>query len=472
MGLLGFLAPGAHVHLIGIAGTAMASLAGMLKQSGYRVSGSDTGVYPPMSTQLARLGIAVEDGYAASHLDPAPDLVVIGNAISRGNPEVEEVLNRGLRYESMAVVVAELYLRGSEPLVVAGTHGKTTTTSMLAWILECAGRRPGFLIGGVPQNFTESFRRPPDRDGCFVIEGDEYDTAFFDKGPKFLHYLPRAAILTSVEFDHADIYKDLDAVKLAFKRLVNLVPSQGVIVAWAESAAVRECTARAFCPVISYGLQSGDWTARDLRSDESGTRFEVWRGTERLFCAEMQMAGEHNVLNALAACALASHYHVPADTLRQALAGFQGVKRRLEVRGEKSGVTVVDDFAHHPTAIRQTLRAARRRFPGRRVWAILEPRSNTLRRSVFESELVEALGEADRVVIAAVYRPESIPEAERLEPRRVIEGLNRQGKQAVLLPDAAEIVGAVAPQIQKGDVIVVMSNGGFGGIHERLLEKL
>lgn len=472
MGLRGWLAPGARVHLIGVAGTAMASLAGMLKESGYHVTGSDTGVYPPMSTQLEQLGIVVQDGYAAAHLDPAPDLVVIGNALSRGNPEVEEVLNRGLRYESMAVVVKELYLRRSESLVVAGTHGKTTTTSMLAWILECAGRQPGFLIGGVPQNFPQSFRRPSDQNGCFVIEGDEYDTAFFDKGPKFMHYLPRAVVLTSVEFDHADIYKDLDQVKTAFQRLVNLVPGKGVVVAWGGSPSVAECVKIAKCPVVTYGISSGDWSARELAAGENGMRFEVWRGGERLFTAEMKLAGEHNVLNALGACAMASHHGVAPDALRQALATFEGVKRRLEVRGEENGVTVIDDFAHHPTAIQQTLRAARRRYAGRRVWAILEPRSNTLRRRVFEAELVGALAEADRVVIAAVYRPESIPESERLEPQRVIDGLTAQSKPALLLPTADEIVATIGPQLQKGDVVVVMSNGGFGGIHERLLEKL
>jgi UDP-N-acetylmuramate: L-alanyl-gamma-D-glutamyl-meso-diaminopimelate ligase len=466
-----FLRPGAHVHLIGICGTAMASLAGMLQEDGYRVTGSDSGVYPPMSTQLAALGIAAQEGYDAARLDPAPDLVVIGNALSRGNPEVEETLNRGLRYESMAVVVKELYLRGRGSLAVAGTHGKTTTTSLLAWILECAGRRPGFLIGGVAGNFSASFRRPADS-GCFVIEGDEYDTAFFDKGPKFLHYLPRAVILTSVEFDHADIYRDLGEVKTAFRRLVNLVPGNGVIVAWAGSAAVRECLSRAFCPVITYGLSASDWTARELRADEAGTRFEIWRGSERLVEARTVMSGEHNALNALGACALASHYGVAPEVLAQALATFQGVKRRLEVRGEMNGVAVVDDFAHHPTAIQETLRAARARFPGRRLWAVLEPRSNTLRRRVFERELVQALALADRVVVAAVHRPEAIPEPERLDAARVAEALQAQRKPASYLAAPGEILDAITPQLQPGDVVVIMSNGGFGGIHEALLLRL
>ncbi len=466
-----FLDPGASVYLIGIGGTAMASLAGMLKECGYRVSGSDSGVYPPMSIFLKRLGIPVHEGYSEQHLEPAPGLVVIGNALSRGNPEVEAVLERGLRYESMARVVKEMFLRGRESLVVAGTHGKTTTSSILAWILDAAGLEPGFLIGGIAENFSSSFRVPRRPGGLFVIEGDEYDTAFFDKGPKFVHYLPRAVIVTSVEFDHADIYPDLESVKLAFRRLVNLAPRSGVIVADGESAAVAECVAGAFCPVERFGFAAGEWTARNVEHTAQATRFEVYRDGRFFLRAEWPLPGEHNVRNALAAVAVAARYGAGAEALARALASFQGVKRRMELRGEAGGVIVVDDFAHHPTAIRETLRAARARFTGRRLWAVLEPRSNTLRRRVFEKELGEALALADRVLLAGVFRSANIPEAARLRPERVVEGLVGRGVEAGFFATADDIVAAIMPQLESGDVVVVMSNGGFDNIHEKILKN-
>jgi UDP-N-acetylmuramate: L-alanyl-gamma-D-glutamyl-meso-diaminopimelate ligase len=463
---------GKHIHLIGVCGTAMASLAGMLQLQGHRVTGSDTAAYPPMSDLLASLGIPIREPYAEANLDPRPDLVVVGNAISRGNAELEYVLDQRIPFCSMASILHDEFLPGRESLVVAGTHGKTTTTSMLAWIYEVASRRdpalaPSFLIGGVAENFGTSFMVRPTRP--FLLEGDEYDTAFFDKGPKFLHYFPDALILTHVEFDHADIYADLPAVKTAFKRLVNLVPRRGRIVAFDGSENVGECVAKAFCPVERYGFSADShWRLSDLRHEGSLTRWTLTRGGAVFAYLSLPMAGEHNALNATAAAALAAGQGLPADAIIEALATFKSVKRRLEVRAVVDGVTIIDDFAHHPTAIRETLRALRESYPGRRLWAVLEPRSNTLRRNVFELDLVESLALADRVVLAAVFKSESIPAAERLHPEHVVGALTSRGTSAALFADADAIVDAIAPQLRAGDVVAILSNGGFGNIYQKL----
>jgi UDP-N-acetylmuramate: L-alanyl-gamma-D-glutamyl-meso-diaminopimelate ligase len=461
-----------HIHLIGICGTAMASLAGMLQQQGHRVTGSDAAAYPPMSDLLASLKITIREPYSESNLDPRPDLVVVGNAISRGNVELEHVLDTRIPFCSMASVLHDEFLPGRESLVVAGTHGKTTTTSMLAWIYEVASRQnpalaPSFLIGGVAENFGTSFMVRPTRP--FLLEGDEYDTAFFDKGPKFLHYFPDALILTHVEFDHADIYVDLPAVKTAFKRLVNLVPRRGRIVAFDGSENVGECVAKAFCAVERYGFApDSHWRVSDLSHEGSLTRWTLTRGGASVAELTLPMAGEHNALNATAAAALAAGQGVPTAAIIEALATFKSVKRRLEVRAVVDGVTIIDDFAHHPTAIRETLRALRESYPDRRLWAVLEPRSNTLRRNVFELDLVESLALADRVVLAAVFKSESIPVAERLHPEHVISALNLRGTPAALFVDADAIVEAVAPQLTEGDVVAILSNGGFGNIYQKL----
>jgi UDP-N-acetylmuramate: L-alanyl-gamma-D-glutamyl-meso-diaminopimelate ligase len=461
-----------HVHLIGICGTAMASLAGMLKQQGHRVTGSDAAAYPPMSDLLRELGIPVHEPYAAANLEPRPDLVVVGNAISRGNTELEYVLDQRIPFCSMAAMLHDEFLVGREPLVVAGTHGKTTTTSMLAWIFEVGARKdsalaPSFLIGGVAENFGTSFMVRPTRP--FILEGDEYDTAFFDKGPKFLHYFPDAIILTHVEYDHADIYADLEAVKTAFKRLVNLVPRRGRVVAFDGSENVSECAAKAFCAVERYGFAgSSYWRLVDLRHDGPVTRWTLLRGGEKFAELSLPMAGEHNALNATAAAALAAGQGVPVEAIVEALATFRSVKRRLEVKAVAQGVTIIDDFAHHPTAIRETLRALRERYPGQRLIAVLEPRSNTLRRNVFEASLVESLALADRVIVAAVFKSESIPPTERLVPERVIDALAARGIPAAVYPDADAIVGALAPVAKDGDVVAILSNGGFGGIYQKL----
>jgi UDP-N-acetylmuramate: L-alanyl-gamma-D-glutamyl-meso-diaminopimelate ligase len=475
---------GKHIYLIGICGTAMASLAGLLRLRGHRVSGSDAAAYPPMCNLLEELGILMAQPYSAANLDPRPDLVVVGNAISRGNVELEHVLDQRIPFCSLASVIHDEFLVGRDSFVVAGTHGKTTTTSMLAWIFESAAKEdpkfaPSFLIGGVAENFGSSFALQPTRP--FILEGDEYDTAFFDKGPKFLHYFPDSAILTHVEFDHADIYKDLDAVKTAFKRFVNLIPQRGRIIAFDASENVTECVAKAFCKVERYGTAADSyWRVAKLQHEGSSTRWELWRGGEFFANLELPMAGEHNAMNATAAAALAAGEGISAAVIAGALASFRSVKRRLEVRAVAGGVTVIDDFAHHPTAIRETLSALRNAYKPQldgkaRLWAVLEPRSNTLRRNVFEKELCESLALADEVVLAAVFKSESIPVAERLSPERVVAQLNAQGTPAVLLQDADAIVAHMTPLLQPGDVVAILSNGGFGGIYEKLpaaLEKL
>ena len=465
-----------HIHLSGICGTAMASLAGLLQLQGHRITGSDKAAYPPMSDLLRSLGIPILEPYAEENLNPAPDLVVIGNALSRGNPEIERALDVRIPFTSMAALLREEFLIGRESLVVAGTHGKTTTTSMLAWIYQVAAREtpamePSFLIGGVAENFGTSFQLRPTR--TFIVEGDEYDTAFFDKGPKFLHYFPDALILTHVEFDHADIYVDLDAVKTAFKRLVNLVPRRGVIVAYDGNNNVTECVSHAFCRVERYGFDAqSDWQLRNLRHEDGLTLWEVWH--EGALWAELQMelAGEHNALNATAAAALAFNQGTAKDAITAALASFKSVKRRLEVRARIDGITIIDDFAHHPTAIRETLRALRSVYPQSRLWAVLEPRSNTLRRKVLETEIVDSLRLADRVILAGVYQQQRIPEEERLHPEDVVRALQSSGTPAELWPDADAIVAALVPQLQSGDVVAILSNGGFDGIYEKLPEHL
>jgi UDP-N-acetylmuramate: L-alanyl-gamma-D-glutamyl-meso-diaminopimelate ligase len=465
-----------HIHLSGICGTAMASLAGLLQLQGHRITGSDKAAYPPMSDLLHSLGIPVLEGFAESNLSPPPDLVVIGNALSRGNPEIEFVLDQRIPFASMAALTHDEFLRGRESLVVAGTHGKTTTTSMLAWIYQVASeidpqREPSFLIGGVAENFATSFQLRPTR--TFIIEGDEYDTAFFDKGPKFLHYFPDALILTHVEFDHADIYADLEAVKTAFKRLVNLVPRRGLIVAYDGSENVAECLQPALCRVERYGFSAtADWQIRNLRHEGGLTLWEVWRGGALWSNLEMQLAGEHNALNATAAAALASGLGIGTESIQSALADFKSVKRRLEIRAVVNGITIIEDFAHHPTAIRETLRALRSVYPLSRLWAVLEPRSNTLRRKVLQADLVASLSLADRVVLAGVYQQQRIPDAERLHPEDVIESLIQQGAQAELHPDGGAIANAIAPQLQPGDVVVLLSNGAFDGIYEKLPARL
>ena len=467
-----------HIHLIGICGTAMASLAGMLKQRGFRVTGSDAAAYPPMSDFLRGLSIPIAQPFDARNLEPRPDLVVIGNAISRGNVELEYVLDRRIPFCSLPQLLHDEFLRGKEILVVAGTHGKTTTTSMLSWIFHSAGLDPSFLIGGIAENFGSSFHLGEGKH--FILEGDEYDTAFFDKGPKFLHYFPDAIILTAVEFDHADIYKDLDAVETAFKRLVNLIPRRGRIIAFdgaagdqTESASLERCLAKAFCPVERYGAgERANWRVTNLRLDPGRTTWTVEHNGNHWADFEFTLAGEYNVWNATAAAVLASSCGIAKQKIAAALKTFKSVKRRLEVKAQIRGITIIDDFAHHPTAISGTLKALRARYPGSRLWAILEPRSNTLRRRVLQSDLARSLAHADQVVVANVFRSEAVPEHERLELPALAAEIEHNGRPARLLADADAIVQSVAPELRSGDVVAILSNGGFGGIYEKLPARL
>ncbi len=467
-----------HIHLIGICGTAMASLAGMLKERGFRVTGSDAAAYPPMSDFLRELEIPLAQPFDARNLEPQPDLVVVGNAISRGNAELEQVLDQRIPFCSLPQLLQDEFLRGKEVLVVAGTHGKTTTTSMLAWIFHSAGLHPSFLIGGIAENFGSSFHLGEGRH--FILEGDEYDTAFFDKGPKFLHYFPDSVILTSVEFDHADIYKDLDAVETAFKRLVNLIPRRGRIVAFdgavgeaTESASLERCLAKAFCPGERYGGGArSQWQVTNLRLEPGRTAWSVLRAGRAWADFEFPLAGEYNVWNATAAAALAATCDISKEQIAAALKTFKSVKRRLEVKAQVNGITVIDDFAHHPTAIAGTLKALRARYAGARLWAILEPRSNTLRRRVLQSDLARSLALADEVVVAGVFRSEAVPENERLELSALAAEIQRNGRPARLLADADAIVETIAPEMRSGDVVAILSNGGFGGIYEKLPARL
>ncbi|HTC62718.1 MAG TPA: UDP-N-acetylmuramate:L-alanyl-gamma-D-glutamyl-meso-diaminopimelate ligase [Candidatus Saccharimonadales bacterium] len=460
-----------HFHLSGIGGAAMTPLAGMLAASGHRVTGSDAGVYPPASTLLESLGIGWKNGFDAANLEPVPDIVVIGNALSRGNPEVEAVLDNKIPYRSLPQTLEEFFLAGHDSLVVTGTHGKTTTTSMLSWILHHAGRHPNFLIGGVAENFGRSFGLGGGKE--FVLEGDEYDSAFFDKAPKFLHYHPQEVILTSLEFDHADIYENLAAIELQFRRLVNLVPKSGRIVAWGESESVRGVLQKAYCPMETYGFAPGvDWLAGDLEIRDGQTHFRISRGGKEVARIKMAMAGRHNVLNATAAAAIAHGRGVSGEAIASAMAEFRGVLRRLEVKGETSGVLVVDDFAHHPTAIRATIDAARHRWPGRKLWAVFEPRSNTMRRKVFEKNLADSLATADAAVLGAVNRANLLSDNERMSPTRVLESITEAGKSAAGFETADEIAKYLSAETSPGDLVLVMSNGSFDGLCGKLLGKL
>ena len=454
------------VHFVGICGTAMASAAAALREKGYTVTGSDQNVYPPMSTFLAERGIAVMSGYAEQNLAHKPDLVVIGNAISRGNPEAEAVLDRKLRYCSLPGLLRECFIRGRRAIVVAGTHGKTTTTSLLTWVFEHNGLNPGYLIGGIPNNFTQGARFTDSE--WFIIEGDEYDTAFFDKRSKFVHYLPEVVVINNLEFDHADIFPNLAAVQTTFAHLIRLVPRNGLLLANGDDPNLAPLLTFPHCPIKRFGFgEENHLRGSNLRCGATATEFDTPNHKYHL-----NLVGELNVRNALAVIACARHCGLTNHQIQAAFNTFKGVKRRLEVRGIAGGVVVIDDFGHHPTAIRETLRALRLKYPRERVWAVFEPRSNTTRRNVFQQELVQAFESADFAVIAQVARLESLPPAERLDPERLVRELAAAGKQAAYLPDVPAIVDHVAQRAQGGDVICVFSNGGFGGIHEKLLTRL
>ena len=459
------------IHLIGICGTGMGSLAGLLAEAGHRVRGSDENVYPPISTMLARQGIEVMSGYGPSNLDWGPDLVVIGNVISKANPEGEEVLRRGLAYRSFPQAVEEIFLRERHPVVIVGTHGKTTSSALMAWVLREAGRDPSWLVGGVLKGEDLSYHLG--KGPHFVIEGDEYETAFFDKGSKFLHYRPRTAILTSVEFDHAEMFRDLEAVRAAFTAFLSLIPRDGSLVYCADNANVRALAEKCPAKRIDYGVaEKATWVGRTRKTTPDGILFDVFRRNERFASYSSPLTGNHNLQNILGVTAAASELGMGPDEIGKGLASFPGVKRRQEVRGEERGVIVVDDFAHHPTAVRGTIAALAERFAGRRLWAVFEPRTNTSRRSVFQGEYAEAFDMADEIVIAAVDRPERVPEGERFSVERLVEDLRGRGLSARYIPDVESIVLCIGREARDGDIVLIMSNGAFGGIHERLLEAL
>lgn len=461
---------------MGIAGTAMASLAGLLKSAGHRVTGSDEGIYPPMSTLLEQLGIPVAEGFRPENLRPAPDVVVVGNAISRGNAELEAVLNERLYYTSAAVVLKEEFIRGRHSLAVAGTHGKTTTTSLLAWALECAGLQPSFLIGGIAENFGSSFRLADSE--YFVIEADEYDTAYFDKGPKMWHYLPDTAVVTNVEFDHADIFRDEEAYRFAFSRFINLIPSRGTLVAGWESPVVRELAGISQAPVESFSVNAAStawhprWTATGIAYGPEGTRFAVRHDGDVWGEVETPLAGAFNVRNCLAAIAAAESVGADRDAVREAMRTFRSVRRRLEVRGTSDGVTVIDDFAHHPTEVSETIEAVRQRHAGRRIVAVFEPRSYTAQRREFQEALRQALGRADAAIIAGLFHPERYTAETGMDPDQLVADLSRDGTPARYIPAPDDIVRTLASELAPGDIVLVMSNGGFGGIHDKLLAAL
>jgi UDP-N-acetylmuramate: L-alanyl-gamma-D-glutamyl-meso-diaminopimelate ligase len=459
-----------RIHLIGVCGTAMATLAALLKSRGHDVRGSDQNVYPPMSDFLEEQGIATLQGYRAEHITADIDLVVVGNAISRGNPELEEVLDRKIRYCSLPEAIRDHFLWGARSVVIAGTHGKTTTTSLTGWLLTHGGADPSVLIGGIAENFESSYRVGGGRE--FVIEGDEYDSAFFDKTAKFLKYLPDIAVVNNIEYDHADIYPDLEAIRLAFQRFVNLVPRRGLLLLGADNTDALALEARARCRVETFGLSDGaDWQAHDLKVAETSTAFSVRRGGEPIGSFEVPLLGAFNVRNALAAIAVGAAVGLSTDTLAAGLRAFKGVRRRMQHRGTVAGVAVYDDFAHHPTAIEETLAGVRSAYPGRRVWAIFEPRSATSCRRVFHADFVRALAGADKVVLPAVFRS-TLPDDQRLSPEQIVAELREGDVDARYVPQVEDIVRTVARESRDGDLVVVMSNGGFENIHQRLLTAL
>jgi UDP-N-acetylmuramate: L-alanyl-gamma-D-glutamyl-meso-diaminopimelate ligase len=456
--------------LIGVCGTAMATLAAMLKRKGFDVRGSDEGIYPPMSDFLAAERIQAHSGYDPANITSDLDLVIVGNAISRGNPELEEVLDRKIRYCSLPEAIRDHFLWGARSIVIAGTHGKTTTTSLTGWLLAHAGADPSVFIGGISENFGSSYRLGGGRD--FVIEGDEYDSAFFDKTAKFLKYLPDIAVVNNIEFDHADIYASLDEIRLAFRRLVNLVPRRGLLLLGADCDNARAVGGQARCKVERFGLENeADWQAHDLSITPSGTAFRVRLRGAPFGAFEVPLLGAHNVRNALAAIAVANATGIEAQTIAGGLETFRGIKRRLELRGTAAGVTVYDDFAHHPTAVSETLGALRLAHPTRRIWAVFEPRSASSCRRVFQKDFARAFGAADEVIVAAVYRT-NVPEAERFSAEDLVADLRAAGQHARYLPDVGAIMETIVGERRQGDLVVLMSNGGFGGIHDKLIERL
>lgn len=487
------LKPGAHIHFMGICGTAMASLAGLLKDRGFKVTGSDQNVYPPMSTQLQKIGIPIMEGYKAENLSKAgvPDLVIVGNVISRTHEEAQALLASQIPFTSLPQAMGQIVIAHRHCINVSGTHGKTTTTSMMAWITDQLGLQPGFMIGGIPKNFDLSYRVP--KGDWFVIEGDEYDTAFFDKVPKFTHYRPRSVILTSVEFDHADIYRDLDHVKEAFQKLLQLIPEGGTLVTAAGDPNIADLLKRESAhlksggrKVLTFGVEGGaaapsgtvasdngaDYIAKNVRASGEKTEFEIHRAGRAPQRISMSLMGDYNVKNALAAFALCESLGFDIAKVVKALETFQGVKRRQEIIGRPNDITIIEDFAHHPTAVKQTIQTVQARYPKSRVFSVFEARSATSRRAIFQKDYADALGVGHAVLMPPAFNQSSIAEGDRFSTDKLIADLKSRGVDANLCADVDGIVGTLKAKARPGDVILVMSNGGFGGIYEKLLKEL
>lgn len=458
-----------RIYFMAICGTAMASLAAMLKKFGFQVYGSDADVYPPMSTFLSEQHIAVYNGFSEKHLQPPPDLVVVGNAISRGNPEIEYVLEKHIPYISLSDALREYFIKGRRSIVVTGTHGKTTVSSLLAWIFEQADKNPGFLIGGIPKNFNRGYQVGGDE--YFIVEGDEYDAAYFDKVAKFLRYMPDVGVINHLEFDHADIYNSLDEIKLAFKRFVNLIPRNGLLVSCSDYENVMQVSENAFCPVRTFALQDpdADWKADNISIYSDGMRFQVLLRDKLWGRVETNLHGDHNIRNILAAIAVSHYEGLSNEQIIQAVSRFKGIKRRLEFKGRVNGVELYDDFGHHPTAIRETLRAFQRKYPSHRIWALFEPRSATMRRNVFQNELANALKLADVVLLAPIHRPDKAPNGEVLSLEKVVRDIKASNKTAQNFQTIDEMVHYIKQHLNDNDVIITFSNGAFGGIHEKLI---
>jgi UDP-N-acetylmuramate: L-alanyl-gamma-D-glutamyl-meso-diaminopimelate ligase len=465
------LKPGAHIHLIGICGTAMASLAGLLKDRGFHITGSDLNPYPPMSTQLESLGISILKGYKKENLTPAPDFVIVGNVISANNEEAQELVRQNIPYTSLPKALGEFVIEQRQCICISGTHGKTTTTSMMAWVAESLKLGPGFLIGGIAKNFSKSFQNPTGE--YFVIEGDEYDTAYFDKVPKFVHYRPRHVIFTSCEFDHADIYQDLEAVKAAFRRLMKLIPEDGTLLTCASEKHAMELMKESNAlKKLSYGISEGDYQARDIRIQNGGSLFRVFFKTDNLGEFFVSLTGNYNILNTLSVIGLCHQLGWDMHKVRNALTAFQGVKRRQEVLGEPGGVLVIEDFAHHPTAVRETVKGIRAKYPGRRLLSIFEPRSATSRRKIFQKDYVTAFSESDFTFLAKAFDQTKIDAENRFSSDELVKDLMATGKTASHHDDVDNIIGAVTKVAKKGDLVLIMSNGGFDGIYQKILQRL
>jgi len=460
-----------HIHLLGICGTGMAALAGLLKEQGFRVTGSDEHAYPPMSTFLEGLGIPVKNGYAPENLDPPPDLAVVGNVIRRENPEAQALLATAIPYLSLPEALNRFLVKERTAIVVAGTHGKTTTSALLAWLLHALGLDPGFMVGGLVRNFDSNYRLG--QGDYVVLEGDEYDTAFFDKQPKFLHFQPRLAVLTSIEFDHADIYPDLDRIIQAFEGFLGTLQPGGRVLAWGDAPLVRDVCRRTNAPVRFYGENEGlAWQAGDLVPDSGGIKFTVYRDGRAWGEFFVPLLGRHNVMNALAALAVMAEVGASPEVLAPALAVFRGVRRRLEAAGEYQGVLVLEDFAHHPTAVAATLEAVRQAYPGRRLVAIFEPRTNTSRRKVFQEPYAHAFKDADLILVREPPDLWKVPPEEQFSSRQLVRDLTAQGRQALYFPDTDRLLAALHRALRPGDVALIMSNGDFDHLLPRLCEAL